>query len=100
MAVEKLPPTGLREVISLVAERAQPVSFSDRQFELRPCTHKSIWSKAAGNVRYSTLCELNSDLARGPRRAKKRSRRQIANLYSRVCPGGSLSLSRLKHRPQ
>jgi hypothetical protein len=36
---------------------------------LRACTHKPIWSKAAGNVRHSTLCGLNSDLARGPRRA-------------------------------
>jgi hypothetical protein len=26
-------------------------------------THKLILSKAAGNVRYSTLCGLNSDLA-------------------------------------
>ena len=31
--------------------------------ELRACTHKPVWSKAAGNVRYSTLCVLNWDLA-------------------------------------
>ena len=31
--------------------------------DLRARTHKQVWSKAAGNVRYSTLCGLNSDVA-------------------------------------
>src|SRR5262249_45835713 len=41
----------------------------------RPPHHKPVWSKVAGNVRYSTLRGLNSDLARGLRRANSRNAR-------------------------
>jgi hypothetical protein len=65
----------------------------------RRCGPYADLVEAAGNIRYSTLCGLNSDLAGGPRRANfvgKRLLRELLRSPDCAClSAGGSSTTRL-----